>query len=355
MQRLLTPSQLEISPSPQPADHDVSASAVVQQLEQAAISDPVYHSIQGNSRSAEVPISPPPHPMPMSHMVPSTAQNISKPATPKEEGHTQTPPIPQESTSNYAPLPYNPAAPAAPEPIKYREKTPPPPDTTTGPGISAAGPAHHGMSFAPPPQPEYPPSNQVQQPNVNQGYNPGSARGTHGTPPGAFGRPSSVSSYKQHHNSSGSLSFAPPPVTATSPPPTASNPGSMSFSPPPQDPNAHLYRQQSFGQSPPNSPYNPAQHVQQPYMERRDSQLSMQQPIGGYANYSYNQHQPQSGNPYNLHQQVYRPTEAEAISSQLASHETEQQPGRKPGKITENAMRVEKGVNRLFKKLEKRI
>lgn len=357
MQRLLTPDQLDISPSPQPTGHDVSASAVVQQLEQAAISDQTYQSTQRSSQPVDMQKIPPPPPPPVSvsHMTPSTAQGISEPVSPIEETHTQTPPAPQESAANYAPLPYNPAAPAAPEPIKHREKTPPPPDTTTGPGLSTAATAHHGMSFAPPPQSDYPPSNHAQNPSTSQGYIPGGAVATHGTPPGGFGRPSSVSSYKQQHNPSGSLSFAPSPATATSPPPTTSNSGNKSFSPPPQDPNAHLYRQQSFGQSPPNSPYNPAQHIQQPYVERRDSQLSTQQPIGGYANYSYNQQQSQSDNPYNLHQQVYRPTESEVISSHAASHETELQGGRKPGKITENAMRVEKGVNRLFKKLEKRL
>jgi hypothetical protein len=117
----------------------------------------------------------------------------------------------------------------------------------------------------------------------------------------------------------------------------------MSFAPPPQDPNAHLYAQQVYGtpQSPPQQQVSPA--VQ----------------IGGYSNYSYAQPQGQqasSSGGYDIHSQLYRPTEAEAGGhGQKYAQKAMKAPGQRPRKLEENAMKLESGVNRFFKKLEKKL
>ena len=351
-------------------------SSVVQQLESVAVSDRNL----GNGKIS-TPISAssslPPPPAVSSAPTPSThTYTTSRPVSPLESSATQIPAKPFEPSQSYATLAYDPAAPAAPEPVKHREKTPPPPDAAAGTGLGNASfgaPSHSAMA-------EYP----------TQGYPAASMAYSSPPPSASLTQPGQMPPYITHHNSSGSLSFAPPPAAVTtsapvqtagqpatmplsSPPPdsganihpNASAPGSktasMAFSPPPQDPNLHFNRQQSFSHQSMTSQYAPAQ--QAPYLDRHASQPTPQQPqiqppLGGYVEYSYNQpnsQAPHSGNPYSIHSQVYRPTEAEAVGHYKDTHSDYTQGGRKPGKITENAMRVEKGVNRLFKKLEKRL
>ena len=121
--------------------------------------------------------------------------------------------------------------------------------------------------------------------------------------------------------------------------------GTMSFAPPPQDPNAHFFAQ-AQGQHMYGAPLSPPQQAVQPGL------------IGGYSNYSYDQtHAAQpTGSEYAVHSQVYRPTEAEAGShAQKYAHKAMQNPGQRPRKLEENAGRLESGVNRFLKKLEKKI
>ena len=309
----------------------------------------------------------------------------SRPVSPLEEPIAQPSTKPSETAQSYAPLAYNPAAPAAPEPVNHREKTPPPPDADVGAGLGAVSVISHGSpSFGPPPQAAAPY-------HPGQGY-PGGHLAYSSPPPSAgLMQPGQMPPHIANHNSSGSLSFAPPPAPATpnaptqasglsgsmsfAPPPQDPNvnaypiasstpggqPGQTAFAPPPQDPNIHFHRQQSFGQQSMTGQYTPGQ--QTPYMDRRGSQPppsqpQIQPPIGGYVEYSYNQpnqQAPNSGNPYDVHAHLYRPTEAEMVSNYRDNNPDYTKGGRKPGKITENAMRVEKGMNRLLKKLDKRL
>lgn len=81
--------------------------------------------------------------------------------------------------------------------------------------------------------------------------------------------------------------------------------------------------------------------------------------MGGYSNYSYEQaaapRQHRSAE-YDVHSQVYRPTEAEANShGQKYAQRAMKNPGQRPRKLEDNAARLESGVNRFLKKLEKKL
>jgi hypothetical protein len=92
------------------------------------------------------------------------------------------------------------------------------------------------------------------------------------------------------------------------------------------------------------------------------SAASMGMPPGGFSTYSYQQQQqPQSASmphiqpdiAYSIHQQAYRPTEAEAGAH--AKVQLNQAGPPKDGKFDARVDRVEKGVGRFLKKLDKKI
>ena len=345
---------------PSPAPHSGLMSPVVQQLENVAITDPAYHNGQTpNSRNVA-----------MSTVSPS--------------------PVAKQTSETYAPLAYNPAAPAAPEPIKHREKTPPPPEDIPGTGLAAAAYHDQAHSYAPqspnpipPPPPNYPQSHQsyaggqsTSKPSL--GYN---------SPTPSTGYAPSNSSYSQQYRAS-SISSPPPslsqntinnPYSPEQKPsigsPTQGGAGAMnllqphigssgnSYNP---DPNAHLYGQST---TPLESPatqilgssyvgHQPLQHYQPQYVDYLSSRPQPSQPVGGYSNYNYEQPQHHHGHhsqgqDHGIHSQVYRPTEEEANSH--GRRPSGAGPGQQPGKLEQRAERVEKGVNRFLKKLEKRI
>ncbi|KAK2791187.1 hypothetical protein FQN53_006025 [Emmonsiellopsis sp. PD_33] len=346
-QKILASTQLEIIGSPQ-QPYDAGMSSVVQQLENVAITDPAYHNGQTrNSRTNPPPLQHPAPQQAVPSFAPPPTQTAapSEPVSPLEEQAAPPASKPQEQQVNYAPLAYNPSAPAAPEPIKHREKTPPPPDAATGTGLAAAAVSDQGQAFAPPPPPMAggfapPPPGQA------PGYG-----GQYGSPPPSAGlnHNPSISSHSSGHNPSGSLSFGPPPTTSQAP-------TTAPYAQSPQDPNAHLFRQQSFGPPPVSGPHNPApqqyQGNYQEYQHGGQAPPPPQPPIGGYSNYSYGhpqqqqqqqQHQAPGGNVYDVHNQVYRPTEAEGMKQYHKQQLQQKQSG------------IEKGVGRLFKKLEKKL
>jgi len=74
-------------------------------------------------------------------------------------------------------------------------------------------------------------------------------------------------------------------------------------------------------------------------------------PPGGFSQFNYNpalSHTQPLSKDYGIHQQVYRPTEGEAMGKQKTS-----KPPR--GKLEERAGQLEKGVGGFLKKLEKKI
>lgn len=339
--KILESGQLEILNVPQQA-HKEAMSPVVQQLENIADHDPAYRNGKNSPKS--------------------------------------------EDAAAYQPLAYNPAAPAAPEPIKHREKTPPPVDAEIGTGLAAAAYADNAQAVSPQGSLSRPPYG---QPQSSQGYiSPQSTQTSnqsYSSPSPSIRYANPTPSATGHRNSSVTSIPAPPQngrnsATTTIPTPSfaprpqsPSTAGSRSsqqiapaFSPPPQDPNAHFYGKdnkplespatQVLGSSYVSAVHQPLQHLQPQYADYLGSGHQAEVPVGGYSNYQYNQHQQHGGHhshgdDYNIHSQVYRPTEEESRKQKPKKFE----PGTPTGKLEQRTEKIDKGVNKFFKKLEKKI
>ena len=333
VKRILQHDQVSILDLPSTSTpHDKVISPVVQKLENVAIQDPAYHNIQ-NRIVSDVQVSP--------------ASNQNPNAT---------------DSAAFQPLAYNPAAPAAPEPIRHREKTPPPDDADTGTGLAAAAHADQAHAHSPLSRPPYagsPPT---------QAYHPPYTSPT----PGGYVSP--IPSATGQRVSS-VLSFPPPPPQSPPGSTSASNQQLVpAFSPPPsRSPEGQYLKDvkhipspgsQILGNSYIGGLHQPLQHVQPQYADYLDKTgHSSPGPANNYSQYSYSpqpsQQQPQQLQPaqnsqYDVHSQVYRPTEEEAKYDKR-SRPSDAGPGQQPRKLEQQAAKVDKGVNRLFKKLEKRI
>ncbi len=365
LRKLLRPEQLDV-PLISTANEQVM-SPIVQKLESVAIQDSAYHD--GHTRNS-------------SSAIPSPKPQNNSPKT-YEEVPTA---VKSDDTTTYQPLPYNPAAPPAPEKIAHREKTPPPPDAGAGTGLAAA--THQDQShsrFSSPLQPPNSlPHSAYGQPSGPPGYiNPALGQTFHGSyapppPKPAYGG-TSPQSHDYRNPSVSSSPYVPSPnvyngVGAYVPPPPGSGPSQppyaapVPFAPPPKDPNIHLHGNDV---KPPDSPATeilgnsyitpqpPLQHLQPQYADYLESRRRTEQPEYGYSNYQYDQSQhhqkqPSHGSNYDVHGETYRPTEAEAHKHKHqrpsgAGH------GHQPGKLEQRAEKVERGLGRLFKKVEKKI
>lgn len=312
VERILPPQQLESDRQTHiPAVPEPAVSRVVEQLENVAITDPAYQNGQTkDSRSEPQPVFEQP---------------------------------PKKEATDYTPLAYNPAAPAAPEPISHREKTPPPEDAEEGTGLAA-------VAAGAVPQ-YYPP---IQTPggfSQPQHYTvPGLAQYGYSTPPASEGM------------SSPQNLPAPPVYTAVavaSPPPTQA--GGMSFAAPPQNPNAHLFSQNSYDSQQSQVPSQHAHHSHHPqypdYLKSHDHAVEDERvAIAGYSNYSYAQpvqHQyGQLTSEYDIHSQIYIPTESELKSSKHSKHGSQKGRGHK---LEAGLGRMDSRVNGFLKKIEKKI
>ncbi|RFU34571.1 hypothetical protein B7463_g1767, partial [Scytalidium lignicola] len=299
VRRVLPAYQVTVKDEPAPtSSHPADISPVVQRLENVAISDPSYHNGHSwNSASTSSTLPGPPGPPPVATVAKS------------------------QDGANFVPLAYNPAAPAAPEEIKHREKTPPPEDGAANPLMTAAASDHghpYGAGFQSPMFPGPPQGH----PPVQQSYFPG---------PPQSATPQSMPPPSAGLQSPFSQSFSPPPQTSFAPPPTApSNVSATQYANYPGSPGIS---------SPMTSPgiYSPGLPGIPP------------PPPGGYSNYSYTNQAPSAPlmNDYTVHQQLYRPTEGEAS--------VKHKPAKAPrGKLEEKAGQVERGVTGLLKKLEKK-
>ena len=327
---------------PTTAIHHETMSPVVQQLENVAIVDPAFRATQ-------------------------TTSSESSPAAQKQQAGSDlgpssgavTTPKAQEPV-DFKPLAYNPAAPPAPEPIAHREKTPPPIDGEGGTGLASAAVADHAQTMSP--------QGALSRPGLGV---PGGSSGYIGGPPvspfggGYIGSPPSATG----PGASSTPSFAPPP-----PPPVQSsyNPGSPS--------NQQLTRLNSPKQQPPlDSPANeilgnsyvgghhqPLQHVQPQYPDYLASGgHQAEPPVGGFSDFKYAaQGQQPPGPPqpqtseYDIHSQVYRPTEDEFVKKKSGKQAKPNDVGGQAtatGKLEERTGKVDKKVNRFFKKLETKI
>jgi len=314
---------------------------------------------------------------------------------------------------------YNPAAPAAPEPIAHREKTPPPEDGVEGSGLNAA--ARHDQGYTPgiqqQQQQRYQPQggyqvgqgqpiqygfgssqagqqNRSSQPSQHQAAAyavppppPPSSMGGYTSPPPQASTTSSYATFNprspstpattapsfgpsaasailqrqqpplgqiqgvspEHQHSQAADQYTPHDHSAGTP---AMTPGSQFYStiPQPAKPLAHVQPQYadylSAGSVPAQSAYSPAQSVSSP-----------QPPIGGYSDYNYKTGSSQgqhSDNPYDVHHQVYRPTEAEA-GGHGHGHKKPARSSTSDGRKQSTVERAENKVGKLFKKIEKKI
>ncbi|KAM5342845.1 hypothetical protein ACJ41O_013811 [Fusarium nematophilum] len=289
VRRVVPPSNVEVLDEPGPPPQPAPMSSVVQQLENVAISDPNY----GGSKpvSGAPSFAPPPT---------APAPSSEAPAAP----------------ANFAPMAYNPAAPAAPETIQHREKTPPPDEDPLNPLAVAVAYDYHKQPFTPgmPPPSQFPPGGLASP----------------GLPPPPFGGP------PQHPGIQRAVTM---PAQALGSPYGATFPGSPGFAPPPAPPQT---------QPPPQ-----AQPHTQPTPPATNAGLPP--PPGGFTQYTYTQQQgptPQGAQEYNVHQQVYRPTQTELTNSEIYSFQPKTSEPR--GKLEENAGRLERGVTGMLRKFEKK-
>ncbi|KAK1676560.1 hypothetical protein BDP55DRAFT_727875 [Colletotrichum godetiae] len=351
---VLPPAQVEILDEPQQQQQHVQqhtqhqpVSSVVQQLEHVAISDPSYGSPRGSSAQQQQNGSAFAGP-------PTSAVAAAAPQAQQQQ---------QEQPASFVPMAYNPAAPAAPETIRHREKTPPPEDGVAdplaaavaydaqapfSPGFvpppgfqSAHGLGHGAIGLPPPPPPPQfggPPGQPVLQRAVTM-----PAQAIHG----GLASPGLANPYGSPFPSS--PGFAPPPPPPSSQPPQLQQPQpqtqtqtqTQQGTPQPQAAAVH---------APPTPPSTTSAASAPPA-----AGAPMSPPPGGFSQYSYSssngqQQQQQPGAfDYSIHQQAYRPTEMEA--SKYKGYTGKQDPS---GRLEANVGRLEKGVTGMFRKFEKK-
>ncbi|KAJ4424364.1 hypothetical protein N0V82_000883 [Gnomoniopsis sp. IMI 355080] len=339
VRRVLPPNQVDVQDEPAPPQqqqqqrqqqqyHQPEVSSVVQRLENVAISDSTL---------------PPPPPPPQSNSTSNSAipSFAPPPLSAVSAGRPENNNSPDSATSpaSFAPIPYNPAAPAAPEQIRHREKTPPPEDgdlnplhqrlaqdagTPFSPGLVSGMPHSHGLGplspGVPPPQFNHPPG----APSF-----PGPPVGTPGFAPQGFG--SGIG-----HSHPGMQRAVTMPVTAGMPSPALQSPYGGGAA-----------QQAPFPQSP-APPYTPHHHHHQitPPIASPGLASPPPNPMGGYAGYNYTTAQP-AGNEYSIHQQAYRPADGEVAGKYGPKKEVR-------GRLEENAGRVERGVTGMLKKFERK-
>lgn len=324
LRRVLQPHQLQITRNPNAtpvhSEHRNDAlSPVIARLENAAIS----HS----SRSPSI----------------STTQSF--PGPPTAPAPAASPP--SEQPPNYAPMAYNPAAPAAPEPIAHREKTPPPPDAANGTGLGTAAMQDQHAQYVNPLQASFAPQ------STSGPYIPGPP-----APGQGFSGPPSV----QRTNTAGSIPGAPQSAPSFAPPPPAGPPPGQyngQTPPPPGIQRTSTMPTQQYANYPgspgfPPAPQSPPAHASVPspgFPPQQQYQPMASPPVGGYTQYSYGSTSAQvpGTNPQSVHQQLYRPSEQE--NSVVDNENPAAQRNSNMGKRVD---KVEKGVGRFLKKLDKK-
>jgi hypothetical protein len=105
-ERVLAIEQLETDRQLQRVPPEAAMSTVVQNLEKVAITDPAYQN--GQTRDSR------------SESIAAARRSTRSSLVQQTDCGSQDSQTEPEAPANYAPLPYNPSAPAAPEPIKHR-------------------------------------------------------------------------------------------------------------------------------------------------------------------------------------------------------------------------------------------
>ncbi|ETI29268.1 hypothetical protein G647_01721 [Cladophialophora carrionii CBS 160.54] len=376
--RLLHPNQLDIEEVQEELPHHDMVSPVVQNLENVAISDPAYKDWQYDHASGpHKPVqSPSPAAVTSRSSAPGQATSISPASAAASAGGRSS--AKQAPVTDYTPLAYNPAAPAAPEPIAHREDTPPPVDAADGTGLTAA--AKHDNPYAPPPHPQAfggppsgvpgayahygsppPPPPPSFGPHATTSPAPSFGPQAAATVPPSFGTQASSTSLQTSPPTSVSTNFAPPPTSAGSDGSRHPSIAAQTYVPHGQDPNSHIFGQPpvqtpgtQFYQSINDQPHKPLQHVQPQYpdyLAAGQPPAPAAPPLGGYSTYNYGQAQPPqpATGGYDVHNQVYRPTETE---HQTHHHSRPSKSSGSQHKPT-HTEKIEKGIGKWIKKVEK--
>ncbi|KAI0380343.1 hypothetical protein F5Y04DRAFT_258054 [Hypomontagnella monticulosa] len=304
VRRVLPPSQVEVADEPGPTPHPYSqpqdTNPLIQKLENVAISDPKYSSPKPAPQGVPT-FAPPP---------------TSAPPPADSKGN---------SPQTFAPMAYNPAAPAAAEQRIHREKTPPPFEDDGHDPLATAMARDHAPPYTPgygapafsappgaPGLPGPPPHPGLASPGL-----PTPGITSPGFPPSQYG-------HLQRSSTMPVSGMTSPGLTS---PYGANFPGSPGFAPPPQS----------------------TQH--QPTPPPIQSPGLPPPPPGGYSQFSYGAAQQVPGAvDYGIHQQVYRPTEQEH-AAKYGVYKPKQET---QSKLGQNAERLEKGVTGMLKKFEKR-
>lgn len=315
VRRVLPPSQVEVIDEPTPPTaQQPGMSAVVQKLENAAITDPQYLHRNDSVTSAT-----------QNGTSASSAGGLSMDSLPPP------PPLPQQQqqqsrNANFAPMAYNPAAPSAPEAIVHREKTPPPDEDPLNPLAVAVAYDYQKQPFTP----AYPPQSQFPLGVSSPGLPPNNLASPPMSPPQFAGPPQPAPPQPGIQRSqtmpvqSGLASPGLPNTHGSN----SAVPAAAAFAAPPTAP----------------APVEPSPPLSSPGLPPP--------PVGGYSNYTYGSPPAAShgGMDYAIHQQVYRPTEGEVMGSNY-----KQMNKKEPrGKLEENAARLERGMTGMFKKFEKK-
>lgn len=363
IRRVLPTNQVDVQDEPGPPSHhhqSTQMSAVVQKLENAAISE------SNNKKNPLIPGPPPApalalalqsNPVGIPSFAPPPVSAVSA-GNDNHGGPTSSSSTTTTTTSpaSFAPMAYNPAAPAAPEQIQHREKTPPPEDgdlvnplharlvqdasTPFSPGLVSGMPSNMSplSPGVPPPQFHAPPG----APSF-----PAPPLGSPGLPP-------------QHMTHGG---YGPTPMTPSHPglqravTVPITHGGVFPASPALASPYGAagvLSHQQPGTSTPAYTPTAPTYpqhpHQQQPRTTPPVSSPGLPSPPpGGYSNYSYTTQQGVGHNAseYSVHQVAYRPTENEQAVKYQPKKEVR-------GRLEENAGRLEKGVTGMLKRFEKK-
>ncbi|GJN70564.1 RNA recognition motif-containing protein [Purpureocillium lilacinum] len=293
VRRVLPPSQVDVLDEPGPPPQPAAASSVVQRLERVAITDPQYG---GTDAAATAPAHV---------MVQDSSPGGGSAKAAAEIPVASLPPPPPPPAANFAPMAYNPAAPAAPETIRHREKTPPPDEDPLNPLAVAVAYDYQKQPFTPGIPP---PAQHVQVTSP-------------GLPPPHFAGPPSHPGMQR--------AATMPVHQGMASPYGSSFPALPGFAPPPPPP------QPASQPTPPAS--NPSGPLQSPE---------------GFTNYTYSQqHTPvrQLSQDYSIHQQVYRP------STETGTTQAQYQPKQEGrSRLEENAGKLERGVTGMLKKFEKK-
>lgn len=281
-------------------------SSVVQRLENVAISDAQYQS-------------QPPSEQAKSNEYTTTAASSAKPSLPISLPPPPPPQPPPEPTT-FVPMAYNPAAPAAPETINHREKTPPPDEDPLNPLAVAVAHDYQKQPFTP----AFLPQSQFPLGLTSPGLPPNGIRSP-GLPP-QFAAPPQQPGLQRAATMPTNASLASPGLSGS-----FGNCAIKGFSPHPPPP-----------PPPASSSLIPSQAFQHASTH------------GGAQNYTHVQQSPiqPGGQDHSIHQQFYRPTETEFSDNKVPqSHHVKMETR---GRLEENAGRLERGVSGMLRKFEKR-